>query len=190
MSDEIRAQAPPESPGCDCHENIPKDENGVPIFFILPPAERAYYEERLAGFEKAWHATRDPAFYRQANAWNYLHRQPPPRWLYDAGDEIAAERRTKQHDERYLDAMRHLNRYEMVRAFIAAGWDEKQAIDKACEELERRGAAASWYTIADSYRKVLRELKVGRFGHYKPFVHGRFRTIDGRPAPSRIIRMS
>jgi hypothetical protein len=181
MPDELRAQGPTETPGCDCHENIPKDENGVPIFFILPPDIRAKYERRLSGFERAWNATKDPAYFRQALAWNHLHRQPTSRWLYEAGDAIAAERRTRQHDERYLDRQRHFLRYEIVRAFREAGLTLDEALDKACERLGGMGAAASRSTVADSYDRIRRELRTNRFGRYKPLVHGRYRTINGRP---------
>jgi hypothetical protein len=182
MPDEPRAQAPTDLPGCDCHEGIPRDDTGVPTYFILPPDLRAYYEEKLAGFERAWNATKDPAYYRQANAWNHFHRQPQPRWLYEAGDAIAAGRRSKNDDKRYLKNQRHLIRYETVRVFRAAGWTEDEALDKAREELARMGAAASRYTIKDSYDRMKREFKAKRFGHYKPLAHGRFRTINGRPA--------
>jgi C4-dicarboxylate-specific signal transduction histidine kinase len=181
MPEEPHPQAPTELPGCDCHENILKDANGDPIFLILPPAIRAKYEERLSGFEQAWNATKDPAYFREANAWAHFHRQPTPRWLFEAGDEVAAGRRTKQHDERYLDAMRHWMRYQTVRAFREAGCTEDEALDKACKELERRRAAVSKYTIKDSYDRIKREFKAKRHGRYKPFLHGRFRTINGRP---------
>jgi hypothetical protein len=182
MPEESHAQAPTETPGCDCHEGIPRDNAGLPTYFILPPDMRAKYEERLAGFERAWNATKDPAYFRQALAWNHNYRQPTPQWLFEAGDAIAAGRRTKQHDERYLDAMRHLERYRTVRAFREAGWTEDEALDKAIEELARKGLAASRYTIKDSYDRMKREYKAKRHGRYKPLVHGRYRTINGRPA--------
>jgi hypothetical protein len=181
MPEEPRAQAPTETAGCDCHENIPKDENGDPIFLILPPAMRAKYEKRMAGLERAWNATKDPAYFREANAWAHIYRQPTPRWLYEAGDALAAGRRTKQHDERYLDAQRHRLRYETVRDFREAGWTEDEALDKAVEELKGTIAFAARSTIKGSYDRMKREFKAKRFGHYKPLVHGRFRTINGRP---------
>jgi hypothetical protein len=177
MPDEPRAQAETR----DDHENIPKDENGVPVFFILPPSIRAKYERRLSGFERAWNATKDPAFFRQAFALSHLHRQPTPRWLYEAGDAIAAGRRTRRHDEHYLDGQRHLRRYQIVRAFRKAGLSLDKALDKACERLGEMGAAAARSTIEDSYDRIRRELQANRFGFYKPLVHGRYRTINGRP---------
>jgi hypothetical protein len=182
MPDEIRDQAPPETPGCDCHEGIPRDADGVPTYFILPPTVRAGYEERLAGFERAWNTTKDPAYFREANAWVYLHRQPTPRWLYEAGDAIASGRRTRDHDNRYLAGQRHLIRYETVRAFREAGWTEDEALDKAVEELARRGLAAARLTIKDSYDRMRRELQAGRFPRYKPLLRAdRFRTVNGQP---------
>jgi hypothetical protein len=181
MPKEPRPQAPTETAGCDCHEGIPRDSDGVPTYFILPPADRAKYEERMSGLKQAWDATRDPAYFREAFTWSFLYRQPTPRWLYEAGDTIAAGRRTKQHDERYLDGQRHLLRYEMVRAFREAGWTEDEALDKACERLREMGAAASRSTIEDSYDRIWRELQAKRFGRYKPLVQPRFRTIKGRP---------
>jgi hypothetical protein len=159
------------------HEGIPRDSDGVPTYVILPPPDRAYYEERLASFERAWNATKDPAYYRQANTWVGCFRQPHPPWLIEAGDMLAAGQRTPKHDEDYADAQRHFLRYQRVRDHIAAGLDEDRAISKAIEELAKMQAAASWYTVRDSYKKVLRELQANGLGRYTPFVHGRFRTV-------------
>jgi hypothetical protein len=177
MPEESRRQ----SPNCDCHEGIPRDSEGVPTYFILPPADRAYYEERLAGFEKAWKATKDPAWFAHASKWADIFRQPHPPWLSEAGQTVAAGTRTKQHDERYLDGQRHLIRYQTVRAFREAGGTEDEALDKAVEELAKKGFAASRSTIKGSYDRMKRELKAKRFGRYKPFANERFRTVNGRP---------
>jgi hypothetical protein len=181
MPEDPHAQAPTEIAGCDCHEGIPRDSAGVPTYFILPPADRAKYGERMSDLKQAWDATRDPAYFREAFTWSFLYRQPTPRWLYEAGDAIAAGRRTKQHDEQYLDGQRHLVRYETVRAFREAGCSEDEALDKAVEDLARRGQAASRYTVKDSYDRIWRELQGGRFGRYQPLVQPRFRTKEGRP---------
>ena len=141
MPEKSRPQAPTETAGCDCHENIPKDANGDPIFLILPPGIRAKYEERMSGLEQAWAATKDPAYFREANSLGaFLYRQPTPRWLYEAGDAIAAGRRTKQHDEKYLDGQRpFLVRYTTVHAYREESCTEDEALDKACAELRTNG---------------------------------------------------
>jgi hypothetical protein len=154
MPEESHLQAPTENAGCDYHENIPKDANGDPIFLILPLGIRVRYEERMAGLKQAWAATKDPAYFREAFTWSFLYRQPTPRWLYEAGDAIAAGRRTKQHDEKYLDGQRHLVRYTTVRAYREESCTEDEAFDKACAELEQMGQAASRYTIKDSYDRI------------------------------------
>jgi hypothetical protein len=181
MPEGPRPQAPTETAGCDCHENIPKDANGDPIFLILPPGDRAKYEKRMASLKQAWAATEDPAYFREATTLQFIHRQPTPRWLYEAGDAIAAGRRTRQHDEQYLDGQRHLRRYTTVRAFREAGYTEDAALDKAVEELARTGHAAARTTIKDSYDRIRRELQAGRYGRYQPLVQPRFRTKEGRP---------
>jgi hypothetical protein len=189
---EPRAQASPETAdravlklteeaavGCDCHEGIPRDGDGIPTYFILPPVDRAYYEERLASFERAWNATKDPAYYRQANTWVGCFRQPHPPWLIQAGDVLAAKKRTPKHDEDYADAQRHFRRHEIVRDLVAAGWKEEAAFAEASARLKKMGIRGSASrTIEDSYRKVLREFKAGRNGRYKPLAHERFRAIN------------
>jgi hypothetical protein len=183
MPDELHAQAPTETLGCDCHEGIPRDSAGVPTYFILPPADRAYYEEKLAGFEKAWEATKDPAWFAHASAWADLFRQPHPPWLSKASQMVAARQRTKDDDRRYRKNQSHLLRYQTVRAHREAGCSEDEALDRAVKELAKiRGEAAARSTIEDSYNRMKREFKAKRFGYYKPFVQGRFRTINGRPA--------
>jgi hypothetical protein len=163
MPNEPRAQVPAETPGCDCHENIPKDANGNPVFLILPPHDRARYEEWMAEYEQAWRTTKDPIYFRAASTVNFIHRQPQPRWLYEAGDEIAAGRRTKRHEQRYLDALRHCLRYETVSHLRAEGLTLEEALTKAGEKLERMGLAASRYTIEDSYDRMVREIRASRY---------------------------
>jgi hypothetical protein len=99
------------------YTGIPLNSDGTPTIFLLPSGTRAYYEERLASFEKAWNATKDPAYYRQANKWTRIFRQPQPDWLAEAGDMLAAELRAKSpsFDERYEDNQKHFVRFMWVR---------------------------------------------------------------------------
>jgi hypothetical protein len=98
---------------------------------------------------------------------------------------VAAGRRIKDNDRRYRKNQGHLIRYETVCAFRAAGFTEDEALNKAVEELARSGQAAARSTIKDSYDRMKREFKAKRFGHYKPLVQGRFRTINGRRVEDR-----
>ena len=138
---------------------------------------RADYEQTMAEFQRAWLATKDPAYFREAFAWAHYHRQPIPPWLFKAGDAIAAKRRTKGHNKRHLANMRHLIRYETVRDFRAANLSEDAALDAACKHLEKIGFAAARPTIEDSYDKIKRELKANRSGHYQPLFNGRFGAV-------------
>jgi hypothetical protein len=182
MSDKHRVQAPAERPGGDCHENIPKDADGNPIFLILPSDKRAKYERKMANHERAWHATKDPAYAVEAMMWARAYRQPLPGWLYAASIAIATKRRTKRDEERYFDAMRHRKRYETVCAFRAAGLTLEKALDKAVGELAKGRAAASRSTIEASYKRVQRELRANRSGWYQPLRHvWRLQTINTEP---------
>ena len=99
------------------YEGIPIDAEGVPTYFRLSPGMRVNYEQRLAGIERAWNATKDPAFAREANAWAAIHRQPHPSWLNEANDTMVAELRagSSKYDNNFKDNQAHFIRYEQVR---------------------------------------------------------------------------
>ena len=71
-------------PDKELHRDIPKDENGDPIFLILPDGVRASYERKLRSAKAAWLATGDVGALRQAAVFIRTHRQPGPDWFFDA----------------------------------------------------------------------------------------------------------
>jgi hypothetical protein len=158
------------TPG-DPHNNIPRDSDGQPIFFILPPGVRTTYERRLLHCERGWSATNDPAFIAEALIWTYLHRQPNPRWLMKATVTLALGHRTKTHGNRALEQHIHWLRFETVRAAKGHGLRWLQAgVDngtKLIAELKRGNVDAQrietvkdW--VKDAERRAQKILERGR----------------------------
>ena len=153
------------------HPDIPRDADGVPIFFILPPALRERYVKKLARCEAGWRTTGDPAFAIEAYVLTYLHRQPPALWVTEAACSLATKHRTKGHVTRALNATIRRMRYEAVRDAHGGGpkrgglkWTA--AYRRAAETLEQTRARGKPPTMEAAYKKVKRELRQGRFGRY------------------------
>jgi hypothetical protein len=107
-----------EANGCadsDDHLGIPRDSNGLPIYFILPPGVLASYERRLSYCERGLAATGDPAFVAEALIWTFLHRQPMRRWLAETAVTLVLDRRTKMQAKRTLERRVQWMRFDTVR---------------------------------------------------------------------------
>jgi hypothetical protein len=142
------------------HQWIPRDANGDPIFFVLPPKLQEQFDERLALCEAAWREG-EPLAIAEAQTWTFIYRQPVKAWLEQAVVELAMSRRTKTQAARIKAAGKRLIRYQRVRDLHEAGmtWDAAHA--RAGELLKCSDATAK----AD-YAAVKRDLKAGRYGKY------------------------
>jgi hypothetical protein len=148
------------------HAHIPRDADGDPIFWILPPGVQASYDRKLAGCEAGWAATGDPLFVAEASTLARLHRQPAPAWLDDAVYRLAGNRRTKGHAKRAAEAAAHLMRYFAVRSARRAGLSWERAWERATEILAGTHAAGEPDTVRRSYIRVSRDTKAGRGVRY------------------------
>ena len=150
----------------DPHDGIPTDENGVPIFFVLPPAARAKYERKMERCERGWRTSGDPAFVSEAQIHIDLHRQPPPLWLSEAIIELCAKRRTKGYaTDAYNAAVRQM-RYEAVLEAQRRGMSWEAAYATAAEALAGTRAKGEALTMKAAYVDVVRDLKNGRTDRY------------------------
>jgi hypothetical protein len=113
----------------DVHRDIPKDENGDPIFLVLPDGVRASYERKMAHCEVGWQATGDPAFVIEAEILRHLNRQVPPLWLTEANITLNTKRRTKGYAKRATESHIRWMRYDAVRTAKEHGlrWLQKRA---------------------------------------------------------------
>lgn len=150
----------------DPHRGIPKDENGDPIFLVLPDGVRASYERKMTKCKAGWQATGDPAFVSEAQVHIHLHRQPPPLWLSEAVIELAAKRRTKGYATRIINAAVRRMRYETVREAQQGGMTWDAAYEAAAELLAGTDAKGAAGTMKDAYVEVAADLRNGRGGRY------------------------
>jgi hypothetical protein len=118
----------------DDHCNIPRDADGKPVFFILPPGMRVSYERKMRQCELGWQATRDPAFVTEAQIHTHLHRQPPLLWLTEAIIALNTKRRTKDDAKRAIEAQTRWMRYDAVRTAKEHGLRWLQGRVKAVTE--------------------------------------------------------
>ena len=79
------------------YSDVPRDDEGNPVLFILPTGLREQYEERMTACEEGWRATEDPRFVSNAVAWVRIYRQTIPAWLDEAVRVLAEGRRTLRH---------------------------------------------------------------------------------------------
>ena len=131
----------------DVHRDIPKDENGDPIYLVLPDGVRTRYERKLAMCEAGWRETHDPAFIGEAHTLARLHHQPSPAWLDEAVWTLVVGRRTKTHANRAREAHIRLMRYEAVR-------DAKTDGVRVMKRLAERAAAEKDKELAADWRKA------------------------------------
>jgi hypothetical protein len=150
----------------DDHFGVPRDADGVPVFFVLPAELQASYDKRMARCERGWQATGDPAFVSEAQILVHLHRQPPLLWLSEAICMLAVKRRTKGHVTRAFNAAIRRMRYEAVRDAKHEGRTWHEAYEHAADVLASTRAAAELSTMESAYKQVKRDLKQGRFGLY------------------------
>jgi hypothetical protein len=150
----------------DPHRDVPKDEDGDPIFLVLPDGVRASYERKMAKCKAGWQATGDPAFVSEAEVHAHLHRQPKPLWHTEAVIELCAKRRTKGYATRVLNAAVKWQRFDAVREAKRSGmtWDE--AYEEAAKRLRGATASGEASTMKDTYVEVAADLKNGRGGRY------------------------
>jgi hypothetical protein len=169
----------------DVHRHIPRDENGDPIFLILPAGIRQSYERRMKRCERGWGDRQDPAAVRQAMNHIAHFRQVPPAWFVEAVRILAKDQRSARDVKREREAMIHMLRYQAVRDFMwvfegnrrikrTAGnsldgkmptWD--RAYSHAAEVLAGGPAAGEPIpTMKASYQRVRRDLTAGRGGLY------------------------
>jgi hypothetical protein len=148
----------------DPHRDVPTDENGDPIFLVLPAGVRASYDRKMTKCEAGWKASGDPAFVAEVQIHTHLHRQPPPLWLSEAVIELAAKRRTKGYATRVYNAAVRRMRYEMVREAERSGMTWDDAYEAAADMLA--GTRAKGTTMKKAYVEVAADLKSGRGGRY------------------------
>jgi hypothetical protein len=168
------------------HRHIPRDDKGDPIFLILPAADQAKLEQRLAQCRTAWDEG-EPLAFADAVSVLKIYRQPPPLWVAEAATMLAMNRRGKREAKRHLEAMQRLTRYIAVRdlkvgipghyepAHAELTWP--QAFERAADVLK-----CSVASVKADYARVRRDLKAGHHGKYYILQHWRFRH-NGRPDP-------
>jgi hypothetical protein len=182
----------------DDHQEIPRDENGAPIFLILPAPVRARYERRLAACEAGWLAGEVFAA-AEAIGWVHIYRQPVPKWLWDAVTELAINRRTKAQASRYEEAQKDWARYSLVRdlklgipgiykPIAEISWDDAYA--EAARVLKGTFAKGSENTMKSKYAAVKNDLKNGRHGKYFPLKDERAAGQHARQMQDRRRRRS
>ena len=178
-------------PEYELHEFIPKDANGDPVFFILPPEIRADYDRKMSTCETGWRETGDPLFAAEAITWVTSFRQVPPPWLDDAVYAVAIKRRTPSQAKAARERAAHVMRYMAVH--FAKTRDKK--LDglpiswEAAYAHAEKVTATSWETCRQSYMSVKRDLEAGRGGLYampkmqnrKPPIVGVRRKLRARP---------
>src|SRR5262245_46935406 len=81
----------------DPHYHIPRDANGLPIFFILEPDVQRDFNEKMGRCELGWNATRHPGFVKQAQIWLCFFRQPQPLWHSEAVIALSERRQGNGH---------------------------------------------------------------------------------------------
>ena len=135
---------PPKDDLDTLHRDIPKDANGDPVYFILPDDMRASYERKLRKCERGWQATSDPAFITEAEILRHLHRQVSPLWLAEANIKLHAERRTKDHVKRAIEAGIRWMRYDTLRTAKEHGlhWLQHRAEAATRRAIEEKKRAA------------------------------------------------
>ena len=148
------------------HRGIPRDADGVPIWFRLPADIRAKYDRKLERCRARWRATRDPAFIVEALILSLLHRQPQELWLTEAACDLALKGRTKGYETRARNALKRLMRYQAVRDAKRSGRTWEEAYEHAANVLAETTARADPDTMRDTYAKVAKDLKEGRSGLY------------------------
>jgi hypothetical protein len=171
----------PSDESDDDHRGIPRDERGVPIFLILPPALRAKYEAQMEVCRKGWEAGETLAM-AEATTLTFAHRQPIPAWLEAAIVKVAMARRPAAQARRHAELDKHFTRYRAVRSLKAAGLTWDKAYARAAKRLANTFAAGTDDTMAASYKEVLREIKAGRTGQYFMLRDRRYRR-NGKPDP-------
>jgi hypothetical protein len=167
------------------YERIPRDAAGNPIFLILPEADQQRYDRWMKRCEAGWRETQDPFAFTEALTFAFIHRQPIPAWLDEAGFLLACHRRTKDDAKRALEAGVRFRRYRAVIAAKASGLScdkaKKQASVMLAEDTYARGKPG---TIWKAYQVVKRDLKAGRGGKYfEP--HRQHRDQFGKPVKTR-----
>jgi hypothetical protein len=150
----------------DDHRGIPRDAEGVPIYFILPPDIRPGYERKLAACRAGWEATRDPAAPMEALVWALCYRQPPQLWFVEAACAVMLRRRTKGYVTRCINATIKWMRYVAVRDALSRGLTWLAAYDDASDKLARTAARAAAGTMKAAYDEVIRDLRGGRDALY------------------------
>jgi hypothetical protein len=160
----------------DPHYHIPRDANGLPIFFILEPGVRRRYDQRLARCEQGWRATGNPGFVKEAQIWVHLHRQPPPLWLSEAVIALAERRQGKGHTKRATRAAIRLMRYQAMLSAPPPGrccdlqtgrvvtWPDARA--DAARRLAKGPARGGVGAVKADYERVKKDLEQGRGGLY------------------------
>ena len=135
---------PPKEDLDTLHQDIPKDANGDPVFFILPDDMRASYERKLRQCELGWQATNDSAFLTEAEILRHLHRQVSPLWLAEANIALHAKRRTKGHAKRAIETGIRWMRYDTLRTAKEHGlhWLQHQAEAATRRSIEEKKRAA------------------------------------------------
>jgi hypothetical protein len=182
----------------DDHRGIPRDEHGVPVLFVLPPAMRARYDEKLARCEAAWREG-EPLAIAEAATLSSLHRQPIPKWLEQAIIELAAKRRTPAQAKRCEEARKDWIRYTVVRdlklgipgiykPIAKLSWDDAYA--EASRVLQGTPAAGEESTMKRAYAAVRGDLGKGRHGKYFPLKDKRAAGHHARQMQDRRRRKS
>jgi hypothetical protein len=151
----------------ELHRHVPRDADGVPIFFVLSAEDRAVFDQQMALCEAGWRETREPAFVGEAIMWAQLNRQPLPPWLNEAVHALAVVQRSPAHVKQERDADRHWKRYRLVREANERGRSWMEAYGDAEDMLKGTDAAGESSTMKSSYVEVKADLQRGRYGRYQ-----------------------
>jgi hypothetical protein len=163
----------------DPHYGIPRDADGLPIFYVLEPDVRRDYNVKMSRCELGWSATRHPSFVKQAQIWLRLFRQPPPLWHSEAVIALCERREGKGHAKRLFRNAQALMRYHAVCAALVvvpprkccilktgrvARW--RDVFEYAANAVAETRAAGAWPTVKKDYMRVKKDSKEGRGARY------------------------
>ena len=147
-------------------DDIPRRVRNRPSFAALAPEAEQEFLHKQAGFEAAYSTTGDPQVLVHAllHAWS-SGQTIPGCVVMNIGNALIKQRTDKVAD-RYLERMRHVHRYIVIRDLrrtvderTGKKYTKDSALDAAVKILAKQRAAASRRTIEDSYDRVRRDLE-------------------------------
>jgi hypothetical protein len=149
------------------HQHIPRNADGIPVYFILPAENQAEHDEQMARCEAGWRETGDPAFIGEAIGFAQAYRQPLPHWLGDAVLALTIDRRNKGHVAQEHSAAARWRRYRAVCDARQRDLSWTDAYEDAAAQLADTDARGEAPTMKASYVAVKADLRNGRHGRYE-----------------------